>query len=252
MKKRAIIIASSDPKLSGVKKDLLNIQSFLTGMNGGAWLENEIITLIQPRKDFLENHLQRIKSESNDFLLVVFTGHGGHKRGETYIEVNDNELISQSKIENLALRQLNIYDCCRVDMMAEMEKSALLFESTAGLCSYDDKYFSMEDIRQLYNDRVMKAQPQQLNLYSCSLNQCSLDTSDGGLYLTNLIEYSSKESSDRFKTAVECHLAIEDIVYNESMKIKDGLYPQKPSCTYVRFNREDKYLPLSINPIRYI
>ncbi|WP_281111403.1 caspase family protein [Providencia rettgeri] len=252
MRKKTIVIASSDPKLSGVKKDIDNIKSFLTSLHGGAWFDSEIDVLTQPNKKDLIVYIKKIREENYDFLFIVFTGHGGHKRSQTYLEINNNEVINQIEIEGLADRQLNIYDCCRMNMLTEIEKASCMMESVVGLCSYEDKYLSMDEVRSLYNERIMQSKPQQLKLYSCSLEQCSHDTTDGGLYITNLLDYASKEGENRFKTAVECHLKVENIVYKLSLLEDNARYPQKPDCNYVRFSREEYFIPLSINPIRYI
>lgn len=185
MKRRALLIGNSRG-LQGVKKDMVNFQAFLMGRYGGAWKRGEIVTMMNPALSDLRQRINIIKEEGNDFVIVMFSGHGGYQR-QTILEINGNEeIIAESELFNLASRQISIFDCCRA-----------VEDYGAGLESLNEsKLFSVNDsidtIRQRYDDRIMQAIPQQNMLYACKIGQCAHDSDDGSgaYYLKNLIKYA--------------------------------------------------------------
>lgn len=184
MKRRAFLIGNSRG-LRGVKKDIVNFQTFLMGRYGGAWKRSEIVTMMNPALSDLRQRINTIKEEGNDFVIVMFSGHGGYQR-QTVLEINGNEKITESELFNLAPRQISIFDCCRV-----------VEDYSAGLESLNEsKLFSVNDsidtIRQRYDERIMQALPQQNKLYACKIGQCAHDSDDGSgaYYLKNLIKYA--------------------------------------------------------------
>jgi len=253
MKKKAIIIANQDGKLTGVSKDIKHIQSFLTGISGGAWSSDEIETYINPTLASLRLSIAMAKLSGYDYMMVFFTGHGGHKREETYVQINNNrELIAQSELENLCKKQINIYDCCRSEIEDLNEA-----KSSISMDSYDfsdSLRLSRIQARQIYNNQIQKAKPQQLILYSCSLNEYSQDESYGALYLTNLLRDANNFNNceyyqKRFKIALESHLNAVERVKKDN---RDKNNPQNPDYKATRFPNSEDYLILSINPESYV
>ena len=253
MKKKAIIIANQDPLLTGVSKDIDHIQIFLKGIIGGAWNSDEIEVHINPTLASLKLAIAIDRLMGYDYMMVFFTGHGGHKRQQTYVQINNQkELIAQSELENLCKKQINIYDCCRSEI-EELNEAQTRFKAEA----YDSAIsptLSRMEARKLYEDQIQKAKSQQLILYSCSLNEYSQDESYGALYLTNLLKDASKFNNcqyygNRFKVALESH-------HNAAIRVKadnrDKQNPQNPDYQATKFLNKKEYLVLSSNPARHI
>lgn len=245
MLKKAIIVANQDPILQGISKDINHIKNFLTSNIGGAWDNNEIDICINPTLTSLQSKLKLEKSKNYDYMMVFFTGHGGHKREETYVQINDsNELIAQSELEKLCNKQINIYDCCRSEIM-DLNESIISMESYTTLSNQD--MMSRATIKELYENRIKLAKPQQLILYSCSLNEVSYDTSNGAVYLSSLLEdaknFDHNQYDDRFKLALECH-------NNATLVVKKRGQDQSPDYQCPKFLDIKDHLVLSINPVK--
>lgn len=253
MKKKAIIIANQDPLLTGVSKDINHIQVFLKDIVGGAWNSDEIEVHINPKLSSLKLALAIYKLHSYDYMMVFFTGHGGHKRQQTYVQINnDKELIAQSELENLCKKQINIYDCCRseIETLTESRSSMSMESHKFG----DSLKLTRLEARRLYENQIERAKPQQLILYSCSLNEYSQDESYGALYLTNLLRDASTFENcqyygKRFKIALESH-------NNAAIRVKrdnrDKQNPQTPDYQVTKFRDIEDHLIISINPEKHI
>lgn len=185
MKRRALLIGNSRG-LAGVKRDIANMRQFLMGRYGGAWRNGEIETMMNPSLSDLKTKLKVIKAEQNDFVIVLFSGHGGYER-TTVLEINgQNEIIDDTELIGLAPRQISIFDCCRVVCGYQEEREMLLERK---LFSITD---SVDTIRQRYDSRIMQAIPQQDRLYACKIGQCAHDHQDGSgaYYLNNLLKHA--------------------------------------------------------------
>lgn len=252
MKKKAIIIANQDTLLTGVSKDIDHIQVFLKDVAGGAWNSDEIEVHINPRLSSLKSALARYKY-SYDYMMVFFTGHGGHKRQQTYVQINnDKELIAQSELENLCKKQINIYDCCRSEIETLTESRASI--SMDAYKFGDSLKLTRLEARKRYESQIERAKPQQLILYSCSLNEYSQDESYGALYLTNFLRDANifencQYYGKRFKIALESH-------NNAAIKVKrdnhDKQNPQTPDYQVAKFSDIEDHLIISVNPEKYI
>lgn len=191
MKRRALLIGNSRG-LQGVKKDIVNFQAFLMGRYGGAWKKGEILIEMNPTLTNLKQKIALIKEENDDFVIFMFSGHGGYER-DTVLEINGwGESIHETELTGLAPRQISVFDCCRV--CENYEKSLESLNETK-LFSYCD---SVDKIRQRYEARIMQAIPQQDRLYACKIGQCANDASDGSgaYYLKNLIKHAKTIDED--------------------------------------------------------
>lgn len=185
MKRRALLIGNSRG-LAGVKRDMVNFRAFLMGRYGGAWFSSEIVTMMNPALRDLRQQMDRIKAEQNDFVMVLFSGHGGYQRG-TVLEINgQNETIYDSDLMGFASRQISIFDCCRAICDYTKEQEVLCEQKSLSITD------SVDDIRQRYDQRIMQAICQQNALYACKIGQCAQDHDDGtgAYYLNNLIKFA--------------------------------------------------------------
>lgn len=197
MKRKALLIANTSG-LQGVKIDISKFSAFLKSNRGGAWFDSEIQILANESKLNLLRKVEELKKQSNDYTIVLFSGHGGYQR-KTILEINGSgETIQETELANLSKRQLNIYDCCRSMITESITKSAM--------DSLTARFESVNTYRQKFDNRIMQADEQLASLYSCSIGQVSYDTANGGVYLSNLIVAANNiPYSDEFKLVGVAH-----------------------------------------------
>ena len=180
MEKRILLVGNNDG-LPGVKIDLRNFKRFFTSNIGGYWYQSEIIELLNPTRLALLTTINNLKRLNLDYCIVVFSGHGGQHR-EVVLEINGkSEYMLESEFKNISRKQLTIFDCCRAVMENLNENRGL---SGTAL----NKSFSTNDyLRIKYERRISSALDQQVTLYSCSINEFSTDTNEGGVYTKNFL-----------------------------------------------------------------
>lgn len=196
MKRCAILLGHADGELS-TPLDLSKIKNFLMSAKGGAWFNSEIFCKTNISCQELISLITKIKSLSFDYVFFYFSGHGGYKRN-TVIELNPKgETVEESFLSKLATRQLSIYDCCRV-------KDETLQESMESAKNFSVLREDTMTVRFLYEKRIMSALPQQMTLYSCSVDESSYDFGEGGIYTTHLLK-STKDFSTSYLLASQAH-----------------------------------------------
>lgn len=179
MKRKALLIGNSNG-LSGVQKDLLDFKKFLCSNKGGAWYENEIVLIEKSDLAIVRNEINKIKLSYPDYVITFFSGHGAYKRG-TILELADENIINESELFNLSKRQISIFDCCRNRIVA-------FSDSSVSMDNYELVELSSKRLtRLLYEQRIMQSVAQQVRLYSCSIDESSYDTNEGGVYFQNLL-----------------------------------------------------------------
>jgi hypothetical protein len=198
LKRRALLIGNSQG-LQGVTIDVQKMSGFLQSRIGGAWYPHEIQTLLSPEKRDLMNTIAQLRAQNNDYVIALFTGHGGHKR-QTILEINARgETIGESDLLNIAKKQLSVFDCCRVVQQEQVLKSYTVDSATI-------LRESLDSIRERYEARIQQAIDQQAILYSCAVGQCSYDTPSGAIYLGNLLSAAASiDASAQFKTVGAAH-----------------------------------------------
>jgi hypothetical protein len=236
MKKKAILLGNTEG-LPGVKIDLERFSSFLKSDRGGAWRADELEIYQDISKAKLVGKIIDWKKAAYDYVIVMFSGHGGQIR-ETVLELNkDGEEIEESALRSIATRQLTIYDCCR--SFPQMTSESLLAENTFAA------YMKSESkVRARYEKRIMDAIPQQVRLYSCSVGEVSYDTKDGGVYLKNIIQAAANISGE-FKLIGMAHQEAEEPTLRHSQSENDGeQHPEAvlPKCL------SSQQLVISIKP----
>lgn len=195
MKRKALLFGNTTA--AGAQNDLLNWAYFLKSGRGGAWWDSEIQILSNPSKAYLQAWLKIIKDGGYDFVLVAYAGHGGWVRS-TILEINPNgETIDEVDLKGLAPREILALDCCRGTGAASQIVDEALEKSFSA-----DTYSS---IRARYDSRMMKALPQQVTLYACSIGESAYCTNDGGYYTKNLLRQSAATSANLFVTINQAH-----------------------------------------------
>ena len=197
MKRHALLIANLDA--AGAQNDINNWKKFLCSGIGGAWRTDEIQVLTNPSKNSLETSLIFVQCANYDFVLVVYAGHGGWER-TTILEINpDGDTINESELKNLAPREILSLDCCR----ATSTITDILNEAQLKMFSETTR----STIRARYDTRMMRAIPQQVTLYACSIGECAYCTNEGGYYTKNLLRQSAAVPYNDFRTINQAHNA---------------------------------------------
>lgn len=205
MKKKILIIGNTDG-LPGVKVDIEKYKDFFLSPFGGSWNETEIVEKINSPKLKILSELQLLMKFKLDYLIVIFSGHGGQKRQETVLEINPTgELMSESELKNIANRQLNIFDCCRAYSPTETSLTSEILNF----------YASSTSTRDRYEKRIMAASHQQISLYACAVGEPARDTSQGGVYSKNLLKVS-RNIVGEFKLVGTAHEEASDLTTKES------------------------------------
>jgi hypothetical protein len=245
MKRFAVLIANTNG-LEGTKIDLENFRRFLQSEKGGAWNNDEIYKpLYNPSLIKLQATLSVLKEQYFDYVVLLFSGHGGQKR-ETILEINgEGETISESALKGLAERQLTIFDCCRV--LPQQVHDSAMNKSMETFSAFSREYLRTI-IRKKYDERIMQSIPQQVTLYSCSINESSYDTPNGAVYLNYFLEYATN-IQNKFKLVGTAHqearTATKEYVYSKYMRNQTP-DADLPKCL------SSQQLIISINPSSYI
>lgn len=179
--KRFAYLLSNNYGLSGIKKDIKDIQTFLESCEGGAWNTEEIQVRTNPSLFSLRQDIACIKASRYDYVLFYYSGHGSYTRGNI-LEINNTESIYESETLGLAVRQFSIYDCCRFD-------PARVTKKMANAC--DEALNSSDLLHQLsrrkFDRLIQEAPPQQLSVYACQIGEYATATHNGSIYTQALL-----------------------------------------------------------------
>ena len=185
MKRRALIIYcdnTSSGELTGPPCDNEHYRSFLTSNLGGAWEENEILSLSNPSAALVYKAVRQFMSGA-DYTFTIFTGHGFLNLDENnrqYLEVKDDD-ISILSLRTNAIRQTLIVDACRGYHSPTVETIrgfSEIYEHFTG-----DPFTT----RQIFDRAVLRAEIGWTILFAASRNQTALDTDNGAAYLLSLL-----------------------------------------------------------------
>jgi len=229
MRRKALILACDTKDLS-TSYDAANWNDFLTSDKGGAWEDNEIITLKNPVKADITSKLHSIQSSFTEYLLIIFAGHGGINKitNEQVFSINKHEDILLKDLCDIVNKELIIADTCS-SFFIESESRAYLQKSFASLNSSRSLY------RVKYNERISTVAAGTTYLISSGINQTAQDDSDGGKF-TKIFLSCARESSEKIydiKTA-----------YDDVVKIMPST--QQPRLSNGRRMNASSY-PIAVN-----
>lgn len=243
MKRKALLIGNSNG-LAGVKLDIANWVKFLKSKKGGQWYGNEIDIVMNPKKSDILSRIANIKASSPDFVIAVFSGHGAYQRKKTMLEINENEEISESNLIGIAPRQISVFDCCRgvlTEVLSESQREVRAF-SKGGIFQ--------RSVRPYYEERIMKAIPQQICLYACSIDESAMDTERGGIYTNQLLYCSSSfQKNEDYKLVATAHGAAADGTRSAALCSK---HTQNPDAIFQPECQPEQQLIIGINPLAYL
>jgi hypothetical protein len=236
MKKHILMIGNTDG-LHGIPVDMNDYYYFFLSPIGGNWCSDEVEVLMNPSQSELLDSLDEIAEAEYDFVIIIFSGHGGRVGNETMLAINgQEEMIAMSELTNLSPRQLLIIDCCRVPLQSA-DPAFTESEGTALSMSRDP-------IRQAYEERIQDSVPQQVILFACDEDEPAGDSPMGAIYAQYLLdatETALTKSSLPFITVGKAHHKAVSLMKQDPDIIQ---HPQirQPLCGIHR------RLPLAINP----
>lgn len=187
--RKAILIGCAGPSanfLRGVKKDIANVSRFLRSNKGGAWLENEIITLADPTA---ANALSIVESTFADYVLVYFSGHGfTDDRNNSRMLSLRNGNIPDWFLLNASPRQIIIIDACR-------NFSA---PGLGGAPEFGDQVDHFEGVStyELFSEYISNSPAGKLIIHATQPGEYSYDSPSGGLFTQALLHISTRMKSD--------------------------------------------------------
>lgn len=220
MRKHILIIGNpgekeSDSYCHGVLKDMQNYKDYFMSNAGGQWYESEITTMIQPDPDKVAEFLREM--DGMEYSIVVFSGHGYSKDGQTYVELKSSAGyeydLPESKFLNNG-RRLIILDCCRKSLYS-YNTDEMINEEVRNSFSSDNQS------RRIYENTVLASLPVNVTLYSCGLDEYSNDDSrTGGTYSYSLLSLARRHyqnmESRTYITAPIAHSHTAEYVSNVS------------------------------------
>jgi hypothetical protein len=219
--RKAILIGCPGPStnlLRGVKKDITNMSRFLRSDKGGAWRENEIITLANPKA---ADALSIVESAFADYVLVYFSGHGftDRRNNSRMLALRDSN-IPDWFLLNTSRRQLVIVDACR-----NFQAPGL-----AGTPEFDDQVDHFEGVStyELFSECISHSQTGKLIIHATQPGKYSYDSSSGGLFTQALLHISTRMKAN----AEYSPCSISSILRHVPRLLQKNKNYQVPSITY--------------------
>lgn len=239
MKRKALIIGcSGDEKeyLPGVKKDVSNYTKFLSNGIGGQWYESEIISLLDASNGSITEAIRTIKMQNNDFVFIVFSGHGDYSTAHRCrrLHTNKGQYILEKELWGIAKKELLIIDSCAGKVndikVTTVALNAMALDEKLGI--YKKNY------RKEYETSIEQCLNQEIYLYACDINEFSSDTSKGGLFSKNILEAAYNNRRFDVLNSLVAHEIASDNVSRESRNKQNPQY----ICTV----RQGSKLPFSL------
>ena len=238
MNRCAIIIESShvanQDDLPGARLDAQNWKNFLGSELGGAWENNEIHLLPHPELEEVHAYLQGYR---NDYVFLMFSGHGCEVGGRIYCCLNDNDQFVDSK-SMTPLIGTAVFDCCRgkpdsddgrmVAAAMDSRDLGLANKSFAINERQSQKLLHRLAIRNTFLNNIrVRGFDNSVRMYACGKGQEAEESPEaGGLYTSLLID-GAKERKKRFLPGLmsNVYTTRDAHVYAESEMLK--LAPQQ-------------------------
>ncbi len=182
----------------------------------------------------INKYIEEVKNEHNDYLFIVFSGHGAYsKKKECRMLEIGEDILYESELLYLSEKQTTILDTCAGvydDLLEEMSTESLKAESTFRSVAID--------YRLLFDEEISKAPKQQNILYSSSIDENSQDDTElGGYFIYELLRSADENEESIWSIKAAFNLAEKNV----KKRTKNDQNPQMKSPKL-----KDGYLPFSI------
>lgn len=202
MTRYALLIESSQltdlANLPGARADVRLLRRWLMSPKGGAWRDDEIVTLSHPTIAQVKGHLALAKE--HDYTFTAFSGHGHHVVGngfnQTRVCLNDDEEMAARSLSPGNPRSMVLIDCCRgltVLLPQQLMESRLAKSFELSLNR------ELIDARATFDRLVRGCDPGAVYLYSCDIKQSAAEDENGqgGLFTLGLVRSAEKWEASR-------------------------------------------------------
>jgi hypothetical protein len=184
------------------------------------------------QKNTVDEYIEQIKKENNDYLFIVFSGHGAYSERKECrkLEINNADLY-EDELLYLCKRQTTVLDTCaniESDLLEEIRFDSIVYELA------NIKNMTI-DYRKIFEQEILKSVNQQNILYSSSINESSGDDTElGGYFIYELLKSAKNNIQDTLsiksaffeaKSKVQIKTGYEQNPQMKSLKLKDGYLP---------------------------
>jgi hypothetical protein len=177
MKKSILIIkghSKTELELLNDRKIVqLYIDFFCSNAGGVFELDKEIYIYEEPELDTLKN-LDFLNS--NDYLVVLFLGHGAIKNGVQVFQMQENLLVQPGQIPFQCKRQLHILETCRNVM--DLELDIKMIDRLIPKYKYGGivkRPLTREEALFKFNQSILKSKEGTLYLFASSIGESACD-----------------------------------------------------------------------------
>jgi hypothetical protein len=210
LKRKALLIGAPDDGetlyLDGVIVDVDRFHQYLKTPLGGAWRDEEIVTLVSPHKREIDRALKFLADA--DYTFITFSGHGGYNSFERSIEIalRPGVTFGTRQFEGLTPKQTIVLDCCQKRFVPSIEAEAL----TIKFLTETAAFLNPVRARQEFDAWLSKCASACLVLKACSIDEFAYDGgAEGGLYSSTLIKMA--EDFERYMETLEEFTAVVDV-----------------------------------------
>ena len=220
--RKAILIkgpGGTDALETGGEKDVHFMEMFLRSAMGGAWLANEIVTLRNPSWERIQ--WERDKS-SADYSITYFSGHGTASGSESFLKINDFDLISEYSLLDASPRQLIIGDHCRSYLPAGM----------AGIQEEQEPFAQVEDwqaARLIFDKAILGSPIGKTFVWASAVGQKAFGGSSGSAFTLELLELCHRWIGPKALSPIY----VEEIIPKVGTVLDKGSCSQSPEfCSF--------------------
>ncbi len=204
--------------LRGVEKDITNMSRFLRSDKGGAWRENEIITVANPKA---ADALSIVEAAFSDYVLVYFSGHGftDSRNNSRMLALRDGN-IPDWFLLSASPRQLVIVDACR----------NFLAPGLGGAPEFDDQIDHFEGVStyELFSEYIAHSPEGKLIIHATQPGKYSYDSPSGGYFTQALLHISTRMKANSEYSPC----SINSILHHVPRLLQRNRNYQLPSITY--------------------
>lgn len=223
MKRVSIIIKGYSNDEDELDSDTQYVNQYATFLNsnaGGAWDEDEIIVLNEPKISDLESLIADLKPE---YALMVFIGHGATQDDHQLFKLNRETIVKPGQFTFDVDKQLIIVESCRevVEDIAFADIKDKIPKYKYG--GYIRGHLSRETAQGLFYNQLEKCENGIVICFACSKNEsaidyffsCSLLTMSNDAYLDTLYHYRTFDILDIMTHVIEQVKQAADSKYGE-------------------------------------
>jgi hypothetical protein len=216
--RKALLISAPGGDRQSLNADLEATRNFLLSPRGGAWRNNEIVSLHNPS---LNELMETVGNMVADYTITFFSGNGfPDQAGNRFLIVNGGDFFLDTDLLNNSPKQLVLVDACRETFTEEV------FHFTGRPDEFDKA-------RMMYDRWIGRCEPGQLIIHSTERNTHSAAKKEGGVFTQKLLQVASTipplENKFNLKSIYATGSETPDLIKGEG-------YNNSPAISYEKGN----------------